>query len=185
MNETRQYVFWVVRAQQGDVEALGELLDSFQPLMRKEAYRLGLRESDADDLCQEVSLLVMRYLDDLREPGAFPSWVVRILRNQAQKGGRNRLVPFSVLAGEDGQTDVDGGVADVDAGVLLDEQAVGVRDAVQTLSPILRETVRLHYFQGESVQTISELMNVPVGTVKRRLFDARKHLEQRLTELAA
>lgn len=66
---------------------------------------------------------------------------------------------------------------------LSQMDAATIRDVVEKLSPPFRETVVLRYFEDKTLQEMSELMSVPVGTVKWRLHQARNNLEQLLSLL--
>ena len=68
-------------------------------------------------------------------------------------------------------------------GRLSQMDAATIRDAVERLAPPFRETVVLRYFEDKTLQEMSELMSVPVGTVKWRLHQARNNLERMLSLL--
>jgi RNA polymerase sigma factor (sigma-70 family) len=68
-------------------------------------------------------------------------------------------------------------------GLLSRLDAAMVREIVERLTPPFRETVVLRYFEDKTLQEMSELMSVPVGTVKWRLHQARNNLERMLSSL--
>lgn len=84
-DDAAQYTPWVRRAQEGDVEALGEALTRVAPVarwaIRKEA---GISDSDIEDLVQETALKVTRSLGSFDPDTNFPAWVTTIAKNSAR-----------------------------------------------------------------------------------------------------
>jgi RNA polymerase sigma-70 factor (ECF subfamily) len=68
------------------------------------------------------------------------------------------------------------------ADALADSTSESVANAVRKLSPLLREAVVLRYYEDKSIEEISEILGVAVGTVKSRLFNARVAINDFLTK---
>ena len=131
---------------------------------------IGNRQ-DAQDIVQDTWLSAYQRLSTLREPERFPQWLRVIARNRC-------------LAHMDGRKSEGAGLPEDHSGEPAwagDEHrkradSRRVRRAVKTLSQVLRRTVAMYYFSGYTCDEVSTRMNVPVGTVKRRLSDARGKL---------
>lgn len=160
--QAKPEIFLVLRAQAGDREALDELLKLVQePLYR---YILSLTGTSAlaEDILQEVFILIYRKLHWLREPELFRSWSYRIATREA----------FRQLKRERRWSD-----ASVDE-TVLEELPAPARDAltpelvsqlVEQVSPASRAVIVLHYLHDMQLDEIADVLGVALGTVKSRL----------------
>jgi RNA polymerase sigma-70 factor (ECF subfamily) len=173
----------VRRAQGGDREAFGALVEQFQPTV----YAIGLRRlgnhSDALELAQEVFLHVLERIDQLREPERFAGWLrqvaVRMAINRATRRVAPPSVDASVLEGASEQAD---GPLDQ---LITRERAGRLWQALGSLKSLDREALDAFYIRGHSLVEIAEILEVPLGTVKRRLHTARKRLRMALENSVA
>ncbi len=165
----------VVRAREGDRAAFGSLVEQFQRTVYAVCLsRLG-NPSEALELTQEVFLHVMKRLDQLREPERFAGWLRQVAARMAINRATRRLAPPSVAdevlegAGEhqDGPLDV----------LIARERARRLHEGLGRLKAIDREALTAFYIQGQSLLEMAEDLEVPIGTVKRRLHTARKRLK--------
>lgn len=149
----------VRRAQSGDVIAMDALLDIVTPYVRRLCGPIALQ--DAADATQETLIVMLRHLHQLREPAALFGWVRVIAVREAVRVARQsaRSVPTEML--------------DLPApgDPLL---ASDVRDVLDRLSPEHRAVLVLRDLEGLDEQSASEHLGVPVGTVRSRLFRARR-----------
>ncbi|MCC7542890.1 MAG: hypothetical protein IT379_42130 [Deltaproteobacteria bacterium] len=119
----------IQRARSGDRKALDELLREAARRARRSAARRGVDDSTADDIAQEVSIAVSRNLITLKEAGAWPSWVHRIIDCRIRDYRRRDARHHRVLApANDGDSLVDRVGLDTDLGVVVD-----LRSALSTL----------------------------------------------------
>ncbi|MFQ5745941.1 MAG: sigma-70 family RNA polymerase sigma factor [Gemmatimonadota bacterium] len=155
-------------------------------------YGLALRltggdEARAQDLVQESVLKAYRSWDRF-EPGTnCRAWLMTILRNTfinqfRRQKARPASVEFDQVAERPGyeglfNADPEGEIF----GRLIDDEVVA---AIEELPEEFRVAIVLSDLEGLSYQEVSELMDIPVGTVKSRLFRARKRLQKRLYEYA-
>ena len=172
----------VVRAQAGDRAAFGSLVEQFQRTVYAVCLtRLG-NPSEALELTQEVFLHVMRRLDQLREPERFAGWLRQVAARMAINRATRRLAPPSVAddvlegAGErrDGPLDV----------LIARERARRLHEGLGRLKMLDREALMAFYIRGQSLVQMAEELDVPIGTVKRRLHTARKRLKALLQDQA-
>jgi RNA polymerase sigma-70 factor, ECF subfamily len=149
----------VLRAQCGDRDALELLLRSIQPSLRR--YLGGLIGSfHADDVLQEVLMVVARKLAWLEQPELFRPWAFRIASRAGFKHlKRERLWPRDDAALED--------VAAPDPhppDELLRDLAT-----MDGISPASRAVLVLHFQEEMSLPAIAAVLEIPLGTVKSRL----------------
>jgi len=173
----------VERARGGDRNAFGELVEQFQSTVYRVAFgRLG-NASEALELTQEVFLHVMNRLDQLREPERFAGWLrqvtVRMAINRA-----TRRVPPSTVEDEVLRTASARGDEPIDE-LIAKERAGTLWESLNQLKPLDREALIAFYIRGLSLLEIAEELEVPVGTVKRRLHTARNRLKTRLEAASA
>jgi len=168
----------VRRAQAGDREAFGALVEQFERTVHAIcARRLGNR-SEALELKQEVFLHILRRLDQLREPERFAGWLRQVADRMAINHATRRTALTSVeefvLEGASGTHD-----NPLDA-LILRERADQVREALALLKPLDREVLEAFYIHGQSLVEIATRLDAPIGTIKRRLHTARKRVKAAL-----
>jgi RNA polymerase sigma-70 factor, ECF subfamily len=168
----------VGRAQRGDREAFGELVEQFQPTVYAIALRRLANASDALELTQEVFLHVLRRIGQLREPERFAGWLrqvaVRMAINRATRRVSPPSVEVGILEGASEHTD-----EPLDQ-LISRERAERLWAALGRLKTLDREALDAFYIRGHSLLEIAEMLDVPLGTVKRRLHTARKRLKLEL-----
>ncbi len=173
----------VRRAQAGDRQAFGELVEQFQPTVYSIALRRLGNPSDALELSQEIFLHVLQRIDQLREPERFAGWLRQVAVRMAINRATRRLAPTSV------ETSVlEGACESYDEPIdqlISRERAERLWTALGRLKSLDREALDAFYIRGHSLIEIAELLDVPLGTVKRRLHTARKRLKQALEDSVA
>ncbi len=153
--------------------------DAFQGLMertRERAFRLAMcicRDRHlAEDIVQEAYLSVYRSIHQLREPLAFQTWLARIIDNRSrQVMGKRRSIVMDEeqrrqAAGDPATT----GLARKVAGRM------NLQDAMDRLTEYDRQIITLREVMGYTYDEIAEILEVPVGTVRSRLANARRRL---------
>lgn len=168
----------VERAQEGDREAFGELIEQFQRTVHAICLqRLG-NHAEAAELTQEVFLHVMKRLDQLREPERFAGWLRQVAARMAINRATRRVPPATledeVLEGVTAQRD------DPHEALVRRERADQLYNALGRLKPLDRETLVAFYIHGKSLLEMSEDHEAPLGTIKRRLHTARHRLKAEL-----
>jgi RNA polymerase sigma-70 factor (ECF subfamily) len=168
----------VRRAQTGDREALGRLVEQFQRTVYSICLRRLGNTSEALELTQEVFLHVMQRIDQLREPERFAGWLrqvaVRMAINRATRRTPPPSVETSVLEGAAGVRD-----EPLDE-LIARERAQRLYESLARLKSLDRDTLVRFYIQGQSLVEMAERLDAPIGTIKRRLHTARKRLKAEL-----
>ena len=169
----------VILAQQGNLEAFGEIVRRFRDMAYASAYTLLDDVHLAEDVMQEAFIEAYLNLGKLREPAAFPGWFKRILFKQGDRltrGKQFRTVPLEPTATFDIARDELNPACLVEHG----ETQYMVQQAINALPAHERIVTQLFYKNGYPLKDIAAFLEVPVNTLKKRLFDARKHLKEQL-----
>jgi RNA polymerase sigma-70 factor, ECF subfamily len=177
MDQQTDIVALVTHAQHGDRQAYSALYEHFYPWVHTLA-RTYLRDtSAAQELAHDVLVQAFVKLQQLRYPVAFPGWLrqmtARMAMNRLSRGGRNTLVVTALR--HEATTD-----SSPLERLLSDERLEQVRQSLERLAPLDRDTLLAFYYHGQSLATISQQAAAPLGTIKRRLHMARQRLRHEL-----
>ncbi len=166
----------VAAAQAGDLTAFNELAKQCRAGILIELTGLTGNSHDAEDVIQEALLRSFLKLSTLKEPYNFGGWVRLIARNIA----RNRLCrePKFVQLREDS---VQSSVLSNDDVSMKTELALL---ALSRLSSKLRETSRLTYLSSYSQKQVATRLGIPLGTVKRRLWESRAKMKKEVMSMS-
>ena len=144
------------------------------------AFGVLRRREDAEDVAQEAFTRAYRRFAALRDRQQFRAWIVRVtwrLAIDRWRGDRRRTLREQTAAAERRESTVEDAAAGAERSALLWK-------AVDALPEKLRIVVVLSALEGHDVRDVARLLDIPEGTVKSRLFLARKELARSLTCLA-
>lgn len=157
----------VEKAKNGDNEAFNELIENNKLKMYKTAKAILNNEDDICDAIQETLISAYKNLNKLKENKFFSTWIIRILINKCYDIiAKNKKVGNVVDISE---------VQDVKTFDKYDSDSV-VAKALNEIDEDLKVVTVLYYYDGFSVKEISEIIDIPEGTVKSRLSRAREKL---------
>jgi RNA polymerase sigma-70 factor (ECF subfamily) len=172
----------VVRAQSlwsrcigGEERAWRELHAEYYPLAYAFLRRMGVRPADLDDTCQEVFVQVFRYLARFEQRADFKTWLYKLCISQAARA-RRRAALAAFLRQVLGPT-----VAEAHEWTESEAQR-RVHAALARMKEIHRAVFVLFELEGLSGEDIARILNVPFGTVRRRLHSARAEFAARVEE---
>lgn len=185
-----EYAELVRRAASGDRDAMERLLMRAQEV----AFRFSLlvcgHAEDAEDVMQDALLKTYRYVDRIRDPEAFRTWLYRTVRNACLMKRRRRAgEPPHVVSIEQGDTGRDGKRLAIDVAdaakrpddLVLDEWVgARLRAALRALPPSYRVIVVLREMEGLSTRETAAVAGISEANVKTRLHRARVLLRERL-----
>ena len=175
----------LARVAAGDGPAFSELFRRCHPPVFRFALHMTGSAATADDVVQDVFLIVMRDAARYQAGRAtVVAWLCGIARNCVRQrlDGDRRLTTLDFADGSEPATDA-GSPLDPLAGLLRDEQIETLRQAVRTLPLPYRETLVLCDLQELSYDAAAQALDCPVGTVRSRLHRARAMLATRLDGL--
>ena len=174
----------VERALTGDAEAFGELVKRWERRIFALAYGMLGREEDARDATQETFLAAFRNLRGFRGEAKVSSWLHRIAVNQCiTRQRRAKVRSESALDDEQEKNAGNFAIPLSFSPARLTEGAQvthAVRTAVNTLPFELRQIVVMKEFEELTFREISETLDLPLSTVKSRLYTALKQLQMKL-----
>ena len=166
----------------GDSRAFGILVRRYQDRLYSTVYRLLDNAEDAQDVVQEAFLHAYQSLESFKGDSLFFTWLYRIAVNTAISLKRKQKVMARI--GRDGEP----GVEPLDTsdasrpGHALEqaEQERRVQQALARLSPEHRAVLVMKDLEGQKYETMAEVLEVPIGTVRSRLHRARLELRELL-----
>jgi RNA polymerase sigma-70 factor, ECF subfamily len=174
------------RARKGDSEAFGVLVERYQRRVVNVALAVVHNQDDALELAQETFVRAYENLDKFESRSSFSTWLYRIAANLAidfwRREGRH-----VVLRGEDAENEMrrmPTERGDSYKAASRSELSGRLSKALEELTPEHRAVILLREVEGLSYDEISEVLQVPRGTVMSRLHYARTHLRTLLKDLA-
>jgi RNA polymerase sigma-70 factor (ECF subfamily) len=162
----------VVRCQLGERPAFDELIARWGGPVWKYVRRLTNSDEVANEIVQDVWLRVLRGINRLRDGSKLRAWLFGIARRTLMDRLREH---YSTPA----MSDIDVGDLPVDEGADdIEEDLAAVQEALARLPVVERETLTLFYLRELALGEVADVLGVPIGTVKSRLFRARKLLRR-------
>ncbi len=179
----------VLRSQQGDVRAFDELVERYHGKIYGLTYNMTSNREDAEDLTQEVFVKAFEALPRFRGSSSFYTWIYRIAVNKTinyrKKRNRKRALSLDQFDQEIKMDDVYHDLTSKGSplrNISLTELQEKLNEALQHLSEKHRTVVVMHDMQGIPHSEIAKVVKASVGTVRSRLFYARRQMQVELTE---
>lgn len=170
------------RAAQGDIEAFEQIYRTYAPFVFNVAMRMAEAREDAEEIAQEVFIIVHRKLNSFMFRSSLKTWMYRITvnctinflnkRNRDHKG----KVEFDEAFG------YDSGPNEVEKNIEAQDNSHKVQRLLDILNPEERACIVLRNIEGLSYQQIAQSLNVNLNTVRTRLKRAREKMLKRAKE---
>jgi RNA polymerase sigma factor (sigma-70 family) len=170
----------VSRARRGDGAAFGALVDAYADVAFRTAYLVTGDASEAEDAAQEAFVKAYRALDRFREGSPFRPWLLRIVGNTARNRRRSAGRRLGLRLRAQAETPIGAAAPSPESELIREERRRALLDAVDALPVDDRLVIGARYFLDLSEGEIASLAGVARGTVKSRLFRARRRLAQAL-----
>lgn len=165
----------------GDPTAFGQLVRKYQDRLYNTIVHVVGGADDALDVVQDAFVQAYLNLNGFKQSSAFYTWLYRIAFNVAITHRRRRKPTLSVeQAREDGGMEPVDDLAGPDEQLEEDERRQQVQQAIAALSEEYRAVVVLREIDGCCYETIAEILDLPIGTVRSRLHRARLQLREQL-----
>jgi len=182
-------------AADGREEAYGELLKRYERPVFALIYRMVRDRSLAEDLAQEAFIRAFNAISSYDPRYKFSSWIFKIANNHTIDYLRKRKLdtvsihgsPHARTAREEEQTSLVVESTDEDPAEYVEHRELGhqIEQAIGELRPEYRTAILLRHVEGYAYEEISEIMDLPLGTVKTYLHRARGELKVLLAHLAS
>ena len=174
----------ILRVRAGDTDAFEALVLEHQNKVYSLALRMVGNEEDARDMAQEAFIRAFNSLASFRGESKFSVWLYRLtsnicidfLRGHAKR--RTVSLSWEDEDGEEGELEIPDERFSPEARLERTELRESVRRGLDSLSPEYREILLLREINGLSYDEISRALNLEEGTVKSRIFRARKKLSE-------
>lgn len=163
----------VLRCQQGDRQALEELVRHFEKRLYYYIHRLVDDEHDVWNILQETWLKVIRSIGRVREPSLITVWLYSVARHTIMDYQRGRYAQAINFGMQELTVDIPENASQPE----FDNVGL-VHHAMQFLSAPHREVLTLHFLEGLPLEAIAAITGVSVGTIKSRLFYAKQKLKE-------
>jgi RNA polymerase sigma-70 factor (ECF subfamily) len=173
----------VLQARQGDPDAFDQLVVRHQSAVYRTALAALRMPQDAEEVAQDAFVRAWSHLGRFRGDSSFKTWLLTITWNQAMSRRRSLTGWFRRARAIDESAEP----ADTNPSPHLaihDAELYGrAQQAIQALSPTLRDALLLAQAGDHSYDEIGAMLKVPVGTVKWRVSEARRQVRQQLAKL--
>ena len=181
----------ITRARTGDLEAWGELYREFAgPIFRFCRRSLHTKE-DAEDAVQDALLSAFKHLHQFKATAKMTTWLTTIVTNSALTQLRKRSRHPHVSLNEQSNEELDHSLSDklADARPSPEDECASseshgfLMQFLSELSPSLQQAIQLRYMDGLTIREAARLLEVPVPTMKARLWRARAQVKQMMDGL--
>ena len=180
----------VERAQRGDKQAFGLLVEKYQRKLARLLSRFVRDPAEVEDVTQEAFIKAYRALPKFRGDSAFYTWLYRIgintAKNYLMAAGRRAPTSTGVDSEEAESLEEGEQLRDINTPEsLLLSREIGdtVNRTMESLPEELRTAIQLREIEGMSYEDIAQIMNCPIGTVRSRIFRAREAIADQLKPL--
>ena len=159
------------------------LIDQYRNNIKK--IISNMTGSENEDIEQEVYIRTWKNLDKYKENGKFKSWINTITANLCRDYMKSSYFRHSqnAVTEEDDLIQIRDEKENVESAFIQKQRQKKIMDAIDALKPKFKEVIIMYEMQDMSYEEISEKLKCPVGTIRSRLFNARKELSVTLQEL--
>jgi RNA polymerase sigma-70 factor (ECF subfamily) len=178
----------VRRAQAGDADAFGELVERHRRAVFRAALAAVRSPTEADEAAQDAFVTAFQKLDGFRGEASFKTWLLAIAWRKAidRRKSVTRWMQRMVMPGHDERDPMDrltaGGHTQEDGTLTADLQR-RLKPLIAGLPKKLRDALLLAGSGDHSYEEIGQMLQIPVGTVKWRVSEARKVLKRKMAAL--
>jgi RNA polymerase sigma factor (sigma-70 family) len=178
MMERRNETKWITQAKQGDAAAFGHLAESYGNAVLATAISRVGDYSTSEDIAQDALLLAFEKLSSLRNPSAFPAWLLKITRNLCARWHRNQAYRAQLRQDGIALRARLGYEAAPSAAMLLEKQETKLVlwKAMEKLPDTERDALLLFYFHGQSVAEAAQAAGIAPAALRKRLQRGRDRL---------
>ena len=157
-------------AKKGDKEAFKRIIEENKKYLFNIAISILGNEEDAGDAIGETIIKAYENIKNLREPKFFKTWITRILINESKK---ILILRGKVISIEEYKQE--------QISNYQYKENIDLKNALTKLSKEHYDVIMLFYYNDLKINEIAQILNIPEGTVKSRLSNAKNKLYQELT----
>ncbi len=178
----------IKKAKHGDAKAYEGLLKKYKNSVYNLVYRMVRDVQEAEDLTQEAFIKAFNSLTSFNEEYAFSTWLYKIATNNCIDFFRKRkLQTYSLdkpiqYKDSEIQHEIPDPELSPEKTILAQERSHIIQDAIETLPEKYYTAIVLRHTEEKSYEEIAEILDLPLGTVKARIFRAREMLNKVLRD---
>lgn len=187
MSDQRRHETTIIRrALDGDQEAYRNILERYRGPIFSVIYRMVRNRPQTEDLVQETFIKAFASLESFNEEYAFSTWLYKIaVNNCIDYFRKKRLATFPIdkpIKSKNGefQREFPDNTNSPEKKLLSKEKRNIIEEAIAELPEKYRISIILRHSEDRSYEEISEILEIPLGTVKARIFRAREMLKKKL-----
>jgi RNA polymerase sigma-70 factor, ECF subfamily len=176
----------LARARAGNQDAIEEIFNEHRHRVYSLAYRMTGNTADAEDLCQEVFLQVLRKINTFQGRASLSTWLYTVTVNRSRDFLRSKKRSGEVFSQDGELSEPRERIETVQKVPAPEASAIGgevqrlVQGALMQLPLSLRAPLVLHELEGFQYSEVARILRLPVGTVKSRIFRGRVKLGELL-----
>jgi len=181
---TSQEISLVIEAQNGSAVCFEELYVQYHKKVFAVIKTMIRNDADAEDILQQTFLNAWRNLKNLLDPSAFNTWIQRIAINLCKELLRKKNIAILLESEDIIENVIEDSSEDLLPAIYAEREDLRVRISriLDGLSEVQRQTIVLYYFNELKIEEIADVMECSAGTVKTRLFLARKTIRSEIEE---
>lgn len=167
----------VEKSLEGDGRAFGRLVRKYHNLVFSVVRGIMGQRDDAEDVVQEIFIKIFRNLAGYRREARLSTWIYRIARNEAINAARRSRHDFETLDESSGYASKE---RSPEEHLERKRSKLLVDELLEPLDEQHRIAIELRYLGEKSYVEISEIMDIPIGTVKTYIYRAKAAMKKRL-----
>ncbi len=187
LNRQEDYLL-VEKAKANDQKAFARIAQKYNRPLFFHVARLVRNQDVIDDLIQEIFLKAFDNIHSFDKNYAFSTWLFRIATNHSIDYLRKKKLqtlsidePYKTKDGEI-TIEIPDDTSEADENIIREERVKIILEAIESLPERYEQIIRLRHMEEKSYQEISEILNLPLGTVKAHIFRARELLNKYLKD---
>jgi len=173
----------VERAVHGDLSAFDDLMRRHGPAVFRAARALLISSTDAEDVMQEAFLLAYRKLEYFRGESTFKTWLLKITWRCALRHRGTIARRLHRLVSSEGTSELPSREKSAEAALLSGELSDALWRLIRTLPERLRDPLLLTASGQYTYEELSDILDLPTGTLKWKVSEARRILREKLQRL--
>ncbi len=180
----------VKRVQRGDVSAYNILVIKYQHKVAQIISKFVGNSADVNDVAQEAFIKAYKAINNFRGESSFYTWLYRIVVNAAKtylESNSKRKNHIDVDSEEFQSIDSQGVLTSRESpDKIIESQELQqvILSAMNELPEELRQAIMLREVEGMTYEDMADLLQIPIGTVRSRIFRARQFIEERMSKFA-
>ncbi len=176
----------IKKAIEGDEAAYRNLLENYRGALYNLLFKMVRNKEETEDLVQEAFMKAFKALPSFNEEYAFSTWLYKIaINNCIDHMRKKKLKTYSInkpVQSKDGELDREFPDTSMspDKSILSEERSNIIESAIDELPENYKTAIIMRHSEEKSYEEISKILNIPLGTVKARIFRAREMLKKKL-----